>query len=195
MVGGHDERPAPGNTRQINAGDIVVGVHARLLQRLAEAEDRSWRCLHLGGLSFGPLDVGPRDVAFVNLFAAGGGERLLQRSEQIGVRQIDGEVDGLDRIGVEVVELPLIGDRVGAKRRASRAAHREVTHVRIGPGGRVIEGASDLVERALVFDDDALDVGRSMGRDPDLQRERRFEPTTREPSRSRNRRLRACCRG
>ena len=58
----------------------------------------------------------------MDLFAAGGRERLLQRSEQIGVRRIDGEVDGLDRISVEVVELPLIGDRLGAVRRAGRAA-------------------------------------------------------------------------
>ena len=91
-------------------------------------------------------------------------------SEHLGRRVRRGEVDRLDRVVVEAVELPLVGQRLGAVLGAARPGRGQVTHVGFGPGRRIVERAHQLPEvvaaavGSVDTHDDALEVGADVGR-------------------------------
>ena len=80
-----------------------------------------------------------------------------------------------DRIVVQVVELPLIGQRcapvpVGT----GAAARREVADTGLGPGRRIVEDPDQLPECSVDPPHEPLEVRRDVGRGVDPQRQRRL---------------------
>ncbi len=79
-------------------------------------------------------------------------------------------VDVFDRVGREVVELPLIGERFGAVLLATQTVGREVTYAGFGPRRRIVERPNELPQvartangiRLLDACDDPLEVGADM---------------------------------
>ena len=167
MVGGDDQGPTSGQVDVDGLG--VLGMHADALEELAQGTSR-WRWLLHGRASGrGSGGVGPGFVAFGNGPVTLGSEPLGQLVEDCGNVGIVPAVLGLDRIGVEVVELPLVGERLGAIPVASGSGAGEMPHPGLGPGCRVIEAAHELPERPIHSADDALEVGRDVGRHLDPQ--------------------------
>ena len=98
-------------------------------------------------------------------------------------------VDRLDRIGGQVVELPLIVERVGAVLLAADAVGGQVPHAGFGPGGGIVEGAYQLPQvppaaRGVAVIDphhQALEVGRGVRGNLDAQRRRRIRRQPQRP--------------
>ena len=69
--------------------------------------------------------------------------------EHVPGRIVVPSVDDFDRIGVEVVELPLVRDWDGPGRLTGGAARGEVVDSRVGPRGRVVKGTNHFPQVAF----------------------------------------------
>ncbi len=175
VVGGDHEGPATGQVEGRGVG--VLGVHAEALHDPAQ---------ELGGLGWGHgLDAGVGATSQVRpglvAFRHRRGPFLLQpraeQGEHLVRRRVVRPVDRFDRVGLEVVQLPLVREGLGPVGRASEALGGQVADLGLGPGGRVVEGAHQLppvpaAARGVDVGhpaDQPLEVRPDVGRDLDAQ--------------------------
>ena len=196
VVGGDDQRPPAG---QVEGHRLrVLGVHPEALHEPARPGGRG-----AGAASSGRLLCGRRRATARG--ARGPRSGAARRAGAWSWSSTSGAPPSWARLrtsigsSVEVVELPLVGQRhaCGTARRPGRRRRRWRTP-RLGPGGRVVEGAHQLPEVVRrTPGDDALDARADVGRHLDAQRQRRVLGAAEPAGQARTRRCRprACCRG
>ena len=154
-------------------------MHADLLERFAQQTGRGRGRLGHGTLQRNALGVGPRLVAVGNALGPLGGQEVGEMGENGCGCRVARPVVGLDGVGVEVVELPLVGEGLRSVDRPGRSASGQMAHARLGPGVGIVEGPHDLPQAAGTAsccgirhpDDETLEVGGDVGGHLDAQRE------------------------